>query len=184
MLMVGRAIACAFLLFAPCVYGQDNTLERLGSDFNSKGVGLTETLLKFSHQQHLRIAIEYVDQPSMDQPIVISLKQTTVRQALDSILRNGNGYSWRSRNGLIEITNRRGSKPAENQLSTVIPVFEIADNETAKMASVMLWWNLQIALDPSIKGFGGHVPGRSSTVKPANLRNRTVREILSYICSQ
>jgi hypothetical protein len=181
MFVANRAIACGLLLFASCVYGQDNPQERFASDFESKGVGLTETLLKFSHQQHLRIAIEYVDQPSMDQPIVISLKQTTVRQALDSILRNGNGYSWRSRNGLIEITNRRGSKRAENQLSMVIPVFEIADNATAKMASVMLWWNLQIALDPSIKGFGCHVPGRSSTVKPANLRNQTVREILSYI---
>jgi hypothetical protein len=93
--MVGRAIACGFLLLASCVYGQDNPLERPVSDFNSKGVGLTETLLKFSHQQNLRIAIEYVDRASMNQPINVSLQNKTVRQALDSILRNGHGYSWR-----------------------------------------------------------------------------------------
>lgn len=92
-------MACGFLLLAPCVYGQDSPLQRPAFDFNSKGVGLTETLLKFSHQQHLRIAIEYVNQASMGKPIEVRLENTTVRQALDSILHNGRGYSWRLRNG-------------------------------------------------------------------------------------
>src|SRR5215469_1216752 len=120
--MVSRAIACGFLLLAPCVYGQGNALERPASNFNSKGVGLTETLLKFSHEQHLRIAIEYVDRASMDQPIDVSLQNKTVPQALDSILGNGHGYSWRLRSGIVEITNSRVSKRAEEQLNKVIPV--------------------------------------------------------------
>ena len=72
--MVSRAIACGFLFFASCLYGQDNSLERPASDFDSKGVGLTEALLKFSHQQHLRIAVEYVDRESMDQPMIVNLR--------------------------------------------------------------------------------------------------------------
>jgi hypothetical protein len=173
MFMVGRAIACGFLLLASCVYGQDNPLERPVSDFNSKGVGLTETLLKFSHQQHLRIAIEYVDRASMNQPINVSLQNKTVRQALDSILRNGHGYSWRLRNGIAEITNSRASKRAEDQLNKVIPVFGISIGETVKFASAMLWWNLQIALDPNLKekGVAGHIMGASSTVKSTALHN-------------
>jgi len=143
MFMVSRAIACGFLLFAPCIYGQGITLERPASDFNSNGVGLTETLLKFSHQQHLRIAVEYVDRASMDQPIIVNLEKKTVRQGLDTILRNGHGYSWQLRDGIVEITNSRGSKRADKQLKTVIPVFEITDGEIAKMASVMLWCNLR-----------------------------------------
>jgi hypothetical protein len=65
----------------------------------------------------------------------------------------------------------------------VIPVFEISEGETVKFASAILWLNLQIALDPSLKqkGVGGRFPGASSTVKPTTLHNRTVREILSYI---
>jgi hypothetical protein len=183
MLVANRAIACGFLLLAPCVYGQDTRLERPAFDFNSKGVGLTETLLKFSHQQHLRIAIEYVNQTSMGKPIEVRLENTTVRQALDSILHNGHGYSWQLRNGIIEITNTRASKRAQSQLNTVIPVFAISDGENAKMASVMLWWNLQLSLDKKLKGFGGDVPGgtRSPTLKPVILHNRTVREILAYI---
>src|SRR5580765_6774746 len=105
MFMVGRAIACGFLLFASSVSGQDNPLERSASDFNSKGVGLTETLLKFSHQQHLRIAVAYVDRESINQPIIVNLQNKTVRQGLDIILSNGLGYSCRLRNGIIEITN-------------------------------------------------------------------------------
>jgi hypothetical protein len=183
MLVVNRAIACGFLLLAPCVYGQDTRLERPASDFNSKGVGLTETLLKFSHQQHLRIAIEYVDRVSMDKPLEVRLENKKVRQALDSILHNECGYSWRLRNGILEITNTRASKRALSQLNTVIPVFTIPDGETAKMASVMLWWNLQLSLDKTLKGFGGDVLGgtRSPTLKPATLHNRTVRDILAYI---
>jgi hypothetical protein len=183
MFMANRTIAFVFLLIAPCLYGQDNSLERPASDFDSKGVGLTETLLKFSHQQHLRIAVEYIDGSSMDQPIVVNLQNKTVRQGLDTILSNGHGYSWRLRNGIVEITNRRRSKRADKQLNVVIPVFKITDGETAKMASVMLWWNLQLKLDPNLKGYGGDILGgvEASTVKPAVLHNRTVREILAYI---
>jgi len=183
MFMVSRAIACGLLLFAPCLYGQDNSLERPASDFDSKGVGLTETFLKFSHQQHLRIAVEYVDRASMDQPIIVNLQNKTVRQGLDTILRNGHGYSWRLRSGIVEITNRRGSKRADEQLNMVIPVFRIADGETAKVASVTLWWNLQLKLDPTLKGYGGDIleSAEASTVKPAVLQNRTLREILAYI---
>jgi hypothetical protein len=183
MIMANRAFACGFLLLAPCVYGQDTPLERPSSDFNSKGVGLTETVLKFSHQQHLRIAIEYVERASMDKPIEVRLENKTVRQALDSILQNGRGYSWRLRHGIIEITNTCASKRAQGQLDTVISVFTIPDNETAKMATVMLWWNLQLQLDKKLKGFEGDVMGdaRSPRLKAATLHNRTVREILAYI---
>jgi len=183
MCVANRAIACGFLLFAPYLYGQDNPLDRPASDFDSKGVGLTETLLKFSHQQRLRIAVEYVDRASMDQPISVNLQNKTVRQGLDTILRNGHGYSWRLRNGIIEITNRSGSKRADKQLNMVIPVFEITDGETAKMASVTLRWNLQLKLGPKLKGYGGDIleGAETSTVKPEILHNRTVREILAYI---
>jgi hypothetical protein len=125
MLMISRAIACGFLLFSPCAYGQGDSLERRASDFNPKGVGLTETLLKFSHEEHLPIAIEYIDRASMERPIDVSLRNKTIRQALDSILLNGNGYGWKLRDGIIEITNRHGSKHAEGLLNKVIPIFNI-----------------------------------------------------------
>jgi hypothetical protein len=183
MFMVSRAIVCGFLLFAPALYGQDNSLDRPASDFFSNGVGLTETLLKFSHQQNLRMAVEYIDRASMDQPVVVKLQNKTVRQGLEEILRCGRGYSLRLRSGIIEIRNSRGSRRAGKQLNMVIPVFKVSEGETAKMASVTLWWNLQLTLDPKLKGYGGDIleGAEASTVKPAVLHNRTVREILAYI---
>jgi len=178
-----RAIVWVFLLLSSCAYAQSDSLERPAADFTSREVGLTETILKFAHEQHVPVAIEYVDRASMDQPIAVSLQSKTVRQALDSILRSGRGYSWLLRNGIVEITNRHASKHAEHQLNRVIPVFEIPEGETVKLASSLLWWNLQIALDPSLKGkgFGGSIMGGSSTLKAATFHNRTVREILSFI---
>jgi hypothetical protein len=185
MVVVNRAIACGFLLFASCVYGQEDPLERSASAFESKGAGLTETLLKFSHQQHLRIAFEYVDRASIDKPVDVSLHNKTVRQALDSILRNSQGYSWRLRNGMVEIMNSRASKRAQSQLNAIIPVFAISEGESAQMASDRLWWNLQRKLDKQLKGFVGRGLGgaRSPTLKAATLHNRTVREILTYVVS-
>jgi hypothetical protein len=182
-MLMSRAIVWVFLLVSPCVYAQSGSLERPAADFTSKGLGLTETLLKFAHEEHLPVAIEYVDRASMVQPIDVSLRNKTVRQALDSILRNGHGYGWRLRNGIVQITNTHASKHAEDQLNRVIPVLEISEGETVKLVSAMLWWNLQIALNPSLKekGIGGSILGRSSTLKSATLHNRTVREILSYI---
>jgi hypothetical protein len=181
--MTIRATVCVFLLFAPLLHAQENSVDRRASDFGSSGIGLTETLLKFAHQQNVRIAVEYVDRNALDQPIAVNLQDKTVRQGLDSILRNGRGYSWRTRNGVIEIRNQHVSKRANQQLDTVIPVFQISDSASAKAASAMLWMNLQAKLDPSMKGFAVSVGGgaEASNVIPATLHNRTVREILAYI---
>jgi hypothetical protein len=183
MFMLSRAIVCGILFFAPLLYAQDNSLERPASHFSSSGVSLTEALLKFSHQQNLRIAIEYIDRDSLNQPIAVKLQNKTVRQGLDAILANGRGYSWRLQNGIVEITNKHGSKRTDRQLNMVIPVFEISAIESAKMASTMLWWNLQMKLDANVKGYGGSIleGEETSKVKPATLHNRTVREILAYI---
>lgn len=181
--MTSRAFVCGLLLLAPLLHGQDRSLDRPASDFSSSGTGLTETLLKFSHQQNLRVAVEYVDRASLDQPIVVNLHNRTVRQGLHEILRSGRGYSWQLRHGIVEITNKHGSERADKQLSTVIPDFQIGDGETAKMASVMLWWNLQMKFDPNLRGFGGDIleGAETSKVNPATLHNRTVRDILAYI---
>jgi hypothetical protein len=176
---IKTAIICGLLLLTPCVYGQSSLLERR-LDFTSNGMGLTETLLKFSHEEHLPVAIEYVDQRSMDRPVSVRLRNKTIRQALDFILLEDNGYGWKVREGIIEVTNMHASKRAEGLFDRVIPVFTIAEGETAQMSSIMLWWNLQMELDPK-KGFAGDAMGGSSSVKRATLRNRSVRQILSYI---
>lgn len=183
MFPIKPAISCGLLLLAASLHGQDKTLESRVLDFDSKNVGLTETLIKFSHQQHVPIAIEYLDRFSMDQPIEVNIRNKTVREALNAILKNGRGYRRRWREGIVEVTNTRVLKRADDQLSKVIPVFEISEGTTVQFASALLWLNLQAALDPSLKksGVGGDFMGTSSTVKSAKLKNQTVREILRYI---
>jgi hypothetical protein len=183
MFMAIRVVVCVFLLFAPMLQAQDDSLERPASGFRSSGIGLTETLLNFAHQQNVRVAVEYVDRSSLDEPIAVSIQNKTVRQGLNAILRNGRGYSYRMRNGVIEIRNERGSKRADKQLDTVIPEFEISDSISAKAASAMLWMSLQAKLDPTMKGYGISIGegAEASKVTPATLHNRSVREILAYI---
>jgi hypothetical protein len=181
--MKALAITCVVLLFSPHVYGQSTHPKDRAHDFESKGVGLTETLLRFSDQQHLPIAIEYVDSDSMSRPIDVSVRNKTIAQALDSILSHGQGYAWTLQNGIIEIKNKHSSKRAEAQLNTVIPVFDIPAELRVDVACAALWRELRVALDPRLRqqGYGGSFLGSSSTIKPATLRNQTVRQILSYI---
>jgi hypothetical protein len=177
------AIIIVVMMFSTHAYGQSVHSEDQIADFNSKGVGLTETLLNFADQQHLPIAIEYVDSDSINRPIEVSLRNEPIARALDSILSRGQGYAWTLQNGIIEIKNKHSSKRAERQFNIVVAVFKIAAEETVAMASAMLWRELQVALDPSLRsqGFAGDFPGNPSIIKPATLRNQTVRQILCYI---
>jgi hypothetical protein len=68
------------------VSAQNISADNRVSSFDSKGAALTETLPKFADQQHLRVAIEYVDQDSMTRPINISLRHATIAESLDSVL--------------------------------------------------------------------------------------------------
>jgi hypothetical protein len=179
----GFAIACLVLLSTSQVRAQRIRAADHAFDFDSKDVGLTETLLKFTDRQHIPIAIEYLDGDSMNRPIDVSLRNDTIAQALDSILSHGQGYAWTLQNGIIEIKNRHASKRAEVQLNTVIPVFDISAGLRVDVACAMLWRELQVAHDPSLRqqGYGGDFLGDSSKINPATLRNQTVRQILCYI---
>jgi hypothetical protein len=177
------AIVCFALLSLPQVRAQSIHTEDRASDFDSKGAGLTETLLKFADQQHLPIAVEYVDGDSMNRPIDVSLRNQTIARAFDSILSHGEGYAWTLQSGIVEIKNHHASKHAEVQLNTIIPTFNTAAGDGINMAGAALRNELQVALDPrhQPRAYGGSFPGGASTIKPATLRNQTVRQILSYI---
>jgi hypothetical protein len=153
------------------------------AEFHAEGIGLTETLLKFSHQEHFPIAIEHVDHASLDNPIRISLRNTTIRDGLNAILLQSPDCRWRLQNGIVEITDRHAREGGEDLLRKVIPVFEIKEVTTAKMASFHLRGSLQIVLDPKAKGYAGDILGDLGppTLKPVTLHNQTVAEILSYI---
>jgi hypothetical protein len=80
MLVNALAAACVVLSLLPSVSAQNISADNRVSSFDSKGAALTETLLKFADQQHLRIAIEYVDQDSMTRSINISLRHATIAE--------------------------------------------------------------------------------------------------------
>jgi hypothetical protein len=183
MLVNALAAACLILSLLPSVSAQNISADNRVSSFDSKGAALTETLLKFADQQHLRIAIEYVDQDSMTRPINISLKHATIAESLDSILSRGQGYRWTLQKNLVIITNEHSSKRGDAQLNTVIPLFDIRDSLAVNVASAYLRSELQVRLDPQHNQgwWGGSFGGSSSTIKPAILRNQTVRQILAYI---
>ena len=83
MLMISRATAWVFLLLSPSVYAQSDSLERPAADFASKGVGLTETILKFAHEEHLPVAVEFPRLPSTDK---LTSNESKIRACLPALV--------------------------------------------------------------------------------------------------
>jgi hypothetical protein len=182
MLVNALAAACLILSLLPSVSAQDISADNRVSSFDSKGAALTETLLKFADQQHLRIAIEYVDQDSMTRPINISLKHATIAESLDSILSRGQGYRWTLQKNLVIITNEHSSKRGDAQLNTVIPLFDIRDSLAVNVASAFVVGTASQARSPAQPGMvGRQFRGKFLDHQPAILRNQTARQILAYI---
>src|SRR3984893_6127831 len=144
MLVKVFAVVCLVLLSSPQVRAQSIHAEDRASDFELKGVGLTETLLKFADQQHLPIAVEYVDRDSINRPIDVSLRNQTIAQALDSILSHGERYVGQLRSGIVEITKRRASRRGEAQLNTGIPAFDSPAGRRVAGACGALWSERQV----------------------------------------
>ncbi|HEY6273051.1 MAG TPA: hypothetical protein VIX19_13810 [Terriglobales bacterium] len=72
---------------------------RLVPSFDVNGGGLVEALLRLGEQERVPMGIEYVDADALEKPVKISLRQVTVAQALDALLPQESGYSWRLQDG-------------------------------------------------------------------------------------
>jgi len=170
------------LSFALSTAAQEITRREI-TGFNSEGMGLTATVLRFCAQEKLPVAITYIDAQSLREPLTISLGRMSVAQALDSILKQHSTYRWIWRGGMVEITNEHSPSGPRNVLDTVIPVYELRGKTTVQSASVLLWMSLELVLNPGPRGFaGGYDPGDvSQAIGSVRLVNRSVGEILSYI---
>ena len=181
-----RTVVCVLTLcglsFGASTAGQEITRNQI-SGFRSEGVGLVATILRFSEEEKLPVAIEFIDAKALRQPLSVALGRMSIAQALDTILRHAPLYHWRWQDGILRITNENSLHGSNNLFDTVIPVFELKRKATVQEASVLLSMSLQNLISGSVNGYAGDFdPGDvRQSVGPVKLLHETVAEILSYI---
>ena len=160
---------CGLSVGAPTA-SQEITRNQI-SGFRSEGVGLVATILRFSEEEKVPVAIEFIDSQALRQPLAIDLGRMSIAQALDAILKHAPQYRWRWQDGIVQITNQDSPHGSKNLLETVIPIFELKRRATVQEASVLLSMYLQNVISggasramqvTSIRGMSGNQSARSS----------------------
>jgi hypothetical protein len=152
--------------------------------FAVKQRNLIDVLLSFGQQEHIPVAIEYIDKAAFQRRITIEFRQRRVKEILDAIT-HPVGYRWSINGGVVTVTHVGALTGRLNLLNARIPRFRIGETSMHE-ASLALRLHLYFVINPNSGGIVGDDPGGNLAFRagPFDLKNATVREILNHIVSQ
>ena len=152
------------------------------TSFTVQGLCLVEALLQLGQQEDIPLGIEYVDRESLEKPISVKMDETTAGGILEKLLGQEGGYSWRVREGVLTVGHGSAVSARENLLNRVIPQFSVPRCLVSE-ANNLLLMDLELQLDPTIKGFAGdYFPGDSQNlIGPLTMRNVPVWRVLNRL---
>jgi hypothetical protein len=186
-----RTIAIALVLFCTSglLFGQSRSVPNISLSrrvpfFGIKERNFVDALLSFGAQEHIPIAIEYIDKAAFQQHINCEFRKRKVGDILNA-LTHPLGYRWSMMGPVVSVTHDGALVGKSNLLNARIPQFHIAETSMHE-ASLALSIHLYFVLNPNSGGIPGDSPGGNSAfrVGPFNLTNATVRDILNPIVSQ
>jgi hypothetical protein len=188
-----RVFALVFALTAALQIGVLNaaqaeqspaTLSKEVAAFNVRGLCLVDALLTLGNQEQVPLGIEYVTREALEKPISDDFHNATVGQIVQVLLGRGRGYTWRVRDGVLNVSHRSVASGQANLLDRVLPKFAITKC-TVQVASHGLYMDLYMHLHPETTGWAGDFnPGNpQNLIGPLELRNAPVRQILNRLVS-
>jgi hypothetical protein len=160
----------------------DSILSKRVPAFEVKGLCLVDALLTLGEQAQVALGIEYVTRESLEKPVSLAFRDTTVGNIVQALLGGGKGYRWRVRDGTLDISHQSVATGKGNLLDSVLPQF-VSGRCSVAEASIHLYMKLSRLLYPSITGFAGDFnPGDPQhLVGPFELRNVSVRQVLNRL---
>jgi len=190
---VFHVLAIGFVLSAVLPNGAPNApqasqpptiLSKPVAAFSVRGVCLIDSLLTLGQQEQIPLGIEYVSREALEKPIGKEFHNTTVGEIVQALLGGGKGYTWRVRDGVLNISHKSVATGKGNLLDRVLPEFEISKCPI-RTASAALYFALYRNLHPEVTGYAGDFdPGNPDNVGgPLALRNAPVRHILNLLVS-
>ena len=155
------------------------------SKFEALQVSPLEALLRFGRTYDLCFGIEYVDSSFVRGKSNFTLKNTTIKEAIGTILGPIAPFSIAVQYDVIEIMPKTASKQENNLFDIVVHNWK-TQRSSVQLASWLLHIQLVGDLNPQIKGFAGNYPtgDLKDEVGPFSESNQSVRELLDKIVKQ
>jgi hypothetical protein len=152
--------------------------------FAVKQRNLIDALLSFGQQEHVPIAIEYIDKPAFRRLLTFEFRNRPASDVLDTITQ-AVGYQWHLSRHVVSVTHRGALVGKSNLLNVRIPQFRIGETSMHE-AGLALYLHLYFILNPHSNGIAGDSPGGNPAFRtgPFDLTNATVRDILNQIVAQ
>ena len=126
------------------------------ADFSATGLSRVAAVLKLGEQERVCFGIAYTDTQSLLEPISVSLSNTSIQQILRKIFAGETGYEFVEEDTAVLIA--RTLPPGQpNFFARSISRF-VVPRATVQQISNALWMQVQVEVNPEIRGFAGHFP--------------------------
>jgi hypothetical protein len=155
--------------------------------------GMSDAGLALAFHTNIRICVEELPSGSPRVPIEISMRDATVQDILNEMMRQDPRYEYAERSGVIEILPVNARSDASNCLNTVVPSFRVDGPWNAAWRQVgCQLLNMRRPRQGSEKGSelprpcsdgGSHLGHPPSKVLTASFNGMTLRDILIALCS-
>lgn len=175
-------IAVLIFLFPPRALARcaPANLDSVIPGFQARNISAVEALVKLGAQRNVCFGIEGVEAAKLTEPTDFDIGQTSLENAIRTIMGPRNVYRIEPHEGVVEI--RSVTNAAPGIFDQVIPSWETTGGPVQDV-STSLFMRLAVELNPDIKGFAGsYRPGdRANTVGAISEHDKTVRELLDVI---
>lgn len=148
--------------------------------FESDHQPLAAALLKVVYRYHLPLGLEYIDRDAVQRPLELKLRNSSVREVLESLVGQMPEYRVRFGSGVVEVYSPKARQDRANLLNTVIGNFDL-QKDTIRMASAELRDSLANELQPGAGSIGDVVDSFLSPKFSLHVRAAPVYEILNAL---
>ncbi len=144
-----------------------------------------EGLHSVAQRYEIPMGIEWIREPGAETTLNLELRNVTIAQVLDQLVRTRPGYEWHlEANGIVHVFPRHLRNDPRNYLNLSLESFTVHQKQLP-LASLQLHLRVQELLNPKggAQGLGGHVPIGAGEEKELSLslRDASVRTVLDNI---
>jgi hypothetical protein len=189
--MHSAVVLCLFVLTTHPMLGSqaqedlDKKLQAEVSGYTVAEDSFVQALTKVASDFKLPMGIEWVRDPGTVGKVNLSLRHTTVRSVIETLVATQKGYDSRKENGVVHIFQREVGSGERNFLNLTVEKFEVR-NEFVGMASQDLRALVKRTVSPPRivtgggegRSYGAGIGERRVSFK---LEKVTVRNILDYL---
>ena len=161
----------------------EDKLARQIQKYTTQDAGFLKTLYRFAQVNRIPVGVEWIKTPNAE-PIELQVKNVTVADALDALVRTQPGYKLRLEGGVVHVYTEKLLANKRNLLNLNIASYSVKAKELP-LANSYLALQVQSVLTPdkSKGGTMGHIVIGMGMRKKlwVDMKDSTVREVLNAL---